>query len=121
MNNYSTTYSFTDGCRNLWFSAKYVVNNLFSFGNRVNIHTFSSRVFYFIENILNVNTLAKALSPTLLYISSDLYLHNGAPPLRAAACKALHHRITALPVGTHRVLLETPYYSFYMKYEQFNA
>ena len=124
MNNYSTTYSFTDGCRNLWFSAKYVVNNLFFCGNRVNTHTHThthSPRAYFIENILNVNTLAKALSPTLLYISSDLYLHNGAPPLRAAACKALHHRITALPVGTHRVLLETPFYSFYMKYEQFNA
>ena len=39
MNNYSTTYSFTDECRNLWFSAKYVVNNLFFCGNRVNTHT----------------------------------------------------------------------------------
>ena len=113
MNNYSTTYSFTDGCRNLWFSAKYVVNNLFFCGNRVNTRTHSPRAYFIIENILNVNTLAKALSPTLLYIPSYLYMHNGAPPLRAAACKALHHRITALPVGTHRVVWETPYFLLY--------
>ena len=63
MNIYSTTYSFTDGCRNLWFSAKYAVNNLFFCGNRVNTHThthtFSSRVFY--RKYLNYQRVGKVL------------------------------------------------------------
>ena len=71
-------------------------------GIRVNTHTFSSRVF-FIENILIVKKLAKSFSRVLLIFSSDLYLRNGAPPLRVVAVKALHHPITALSVGIHRV------------------
>ena len=52
------------------------------------------------------------ISPVLLTVSSDLYLRNGAPPLRVAAQEALHHHITALSVGTYRAILETPYFHF---------
>ena len=79
--------------------------------NRVNTHTHSHRA-YSTENILNVKELAIHFSPVLLTVSSDLYLRNGAPPLRVAAQEALHHHITALPVGTHRAMLETPYFHF---------
>ena len=74
-------------------------------------HTHSHRA-YFTENILNVKELAIPFSPVLLTVSSDLYLRNGAPPLHVAAQEALHHHITALPVGTHRAMLETPYFHF---------
>lgn len=40
------------------------------------------------------------------------YVMNTAPPLRVVAVEALHHHITALPVGTHRAMLETPYFHF---------
>ena len=52
---------------------------------------------------ISVNVLAIPFSLVLLTISSDLYLRNGAPPLRVAAQEALHHHITALSVGIHRV------------------
>ena len=52
---------------------------------------------------ISVNVLAITFSLVLLTISSDLYLRNGAPPLRVAAQEALHHHITALSVGIHRV------------------
>ena len=52
---------------------------------------------------ISVNVLAIPFSRVLLTSSSDLYLRNGAPPLRVAAVKALHHHITALSVGIHRV------------------
>ena len=74
-------------------------------------HTHSHRA-YFTENILNVKELAIPFSPVLLTVSSDLYLRNGAPPFRVAAREALYHHITALPVGTHRAMLETPYFFF---------
>lgn len=104
------TYSQFGCCGNHQISANYVVDNLVMCENRVNTHTFSSRVFY--RNILNVKELAIPFSPVLLTVSSDLYLRNGAPPLRVAAQEALHHHITALPVGTHRAILETPYFHF---------
>ena len=61
---------------------------------------------------ISVNVLAIPFSLVLLTVSSDLYLRNGAPPLRVVAQEALHHHITALPVGTHRAMLETPYFHF---------
>ena len=65
---------------------------------------------YFTENILNVKELANLFSRVLLTFSSDLYLRNGAPPLRVAAAEALHHHITALSVGIHRVLSVMSYF-----------
>ena len=59
---------------------------------------------------ISVNVLAIPFSLVLLTISSDLYLRNGAPPLRVAAQEALHHHITALLVGIHRVFSETSYF-----------
>ena len=38
------------------------------------------------------------------------YVMNTAPPLRVVAQEALHHHITALSVGIHRVLSVTPYF-----------
>ena len=38
------------------------------------------------------------------------YVMNTAPPLRVVAVEALHHHITALSVGIHRVLSVTPYF-----------
>ena len=61
---------------------------------------------------ISVNVLAIPFSLVLLTFSSDLYLRNGAPPLRVAAQEALHHHITALSVGIHRVLSVTPYFHF---------
>lgn len=52
------------------------------------------------------------ISPVLLTVSSDLYQRNCALPLHVAAQEALHHHITALPVGTHCAMLETPYFFF---------
>ena len=52
------------------------------------------------------------ISQVLLTVSLGLYLCDGAPPLRVAAQEALHHHITALPVGTHRAMLETSYFFF---------
>ena len=104
------TYSQFGCYGNHQISANYVVDNLVMCENRV--HTFSSRVFYFTENILNVKELAIPFFPVLLTVSSDLYLRNGATPLRVAAQEALHHHITALPVGTHRAMLETSYFFF---------
>ena len=57
-----------------------------------------------------VNVLAIPFSLVLLTVSSDLYLRNGAPPLLVVAVEALHHHITALSVGIHRVLSVTPYF-----------
>lgn len=105
------TYSQFGCCGNHQISANYVVDNLVMCENRVNTHTHSHRA-YFAENILNVKELANLLSTILLHFSSDLYLRNGAPPLRVAALEASHHPITALPVGTHRAMLETPYFHF---------
>ena len=85
-------------------------------GIRVNTHTHThSHRAYFIENILIIKELAKFFSRVLLTFSSDFYLRNGAPPLRVAAVKALHHPITALSVGIYRALSETPY--FLMNYQ----
>lgn len=103
------TYSLLDSCGNHSISAKYVVDNLLMCGIRVNTHTHSHRA-YFIENILIIKELAKSFSPVLLTVSSDLYLRNGAPPLRVAAQEALHHHITALLVGIHRVLSVMSYF-----------
>ena len=61
---------------------------------------------------ISVNVLAIPFSLVLLTISSDLYLRNGAPPLRVEDCEALHHHITALPIGTYRALLGMPYFHF---------
>ena len=72
-------------------------------------HTHSHRA-YFTENILYIKELANLFSTILLHSSSDLYLRNGAPPLRVVAVEALHHHITALSVGIHRVLSVTPYF-----------
>ena len=101
------TYSLLDSCGNHSISAKYVVDNLLMCGIRV--HTHSHRA-YFIENILNIKELANLFSRVLLTFSSDLYLRNGAPPLRVAAQEALHHHITALSVGIHRVLSVMSYF-----------
>ena len=107
------TYSQFGCCGNHQISANYVVDNLVMCENRVNTHTHThSHRAYFTENILNVKELAIPFSPVLLTVSSDLYLRNGAPPLRVAAREALHHHITALPVGTHRAMLETSYFFF---------
>ena len=59
---------------------------------------------------ISVNVLAIHFSLVLLTVSSDFYLRNGAPPLRVAAVKALHHHITALSVGIHRAFSETSYF-----------
>ena len=59
---------------------------------------------------ISVNVLAIPFSLVLLTISSDLYLRNGAPPLRVAAREALHHHITTLSVGIHRVLSVMSYF-----------
>ena len=59
---------------------------------------------------ISVNVLAIPFSPVLLTISSDLYLRNGAPPLRVAAAEALHYHITTLSVGIHRAFSETSYF-----------
>ena len=113
MNNYSITYSHLGCCGNLQISAKYVMDNLVMCENRVNTHTHThSHRAYSTENILNVKELAIHFSPVLLTVSSDFYLRNGAPPLRVPAAEALHYHITALPVGTHRAMLETPYFHF---------
>ena len=133
------TYSQFGCCGNRQISANYVVDNLVMCENRVNTHThththtFSSRVFYrkylkcqrisnsFLHNFGCGSALLEQvpycvhlaqISPVLLTVSSDLYLRNGAPPLRVAAPKALHHHITALSVGTYRAISETPYFHF---------
>lgn len=128
------TYSQFGCCGNHQISANYVVDNLVMCENRVNTHSHRA---YFTNYFLNVKTLASRekkkcliysseaqqcfdsikelanlLSTILLHFSSDLYLRNGAPPLRVAALEASHHPITALPVGTHRAMLETPYFHF---------
>ena len=59
---------------------------------------------------ISVNVLAIPFSLVLLTISSDLYLRNGAPPLRVVAQEALYHHITALSVGIHRVLSVMSYF-----------
>ena len=99
------TYSLLDSCGNHSILAKSVVDNLLMCGIRVNTHTFSSRVFY--RKHIKYQRVS---NPVLLTISSDLYLHNGAPPLRVAAQEALHHHITALSVGIHRAFSETSYF-----------
>ena len=107
------TYSHLGCCGNRQISANYVVDNLVMCENRVNTHTHThthSHRAYFIENILNTKELAIPFSTVLLTVSSDFYLRNGAPPLRVAAVEALHHHITALSVGIHRVFSETSYF-----------
>ena len=107
------TYSLLDSCGNHSISAKYVVDNLLMCGIRVNTHTHThthSHRAYFIENILNTKELAIPFSTVLLTVSSDFYLRNGAPPLRVAAAEALHHHITTLSVGIHRVFSEASYF-----------
>ena len=103
------TYSLFDSYRNKKVPVKYVMDNLVMCENRVNTHTHSHRA-YSTENILNVKELAIHFSPVLLTVSSDLYLRNGAPPLLVVAVEALHHHITALSVGIHRVLSVMPYF-----------
>ena len=51
----------------------------------------------------------------MTYSLFDLYLRNGAPPLRVAAAEALHYHITALSVGIHRVLSVMSYFFFIKK------
>ena len=46
----------------------------------------------------------------MTYSLFDLYLRNGAPPLRVAAAEALHYHITTLSVGIHRAFSETSYF-----------
>ena len=104
------TYSLFDSYRSLKVPVKYVVDNLLMCGIRVNTHTHSLRA-YLTE--ISVNVLAIPFSQVLLTISSDLYLRNGAPPLRVAAQEALHHHITALSVGIHRAFSETSYFILY--------
>lgn len=105
------TYSQFGCCGNHQISAKYVMDNLVMCENRVNTHTHThSHRAYSTENILNVKELAIHFSLVLLTVSSDLYLRNGAPPLRVVAQEALHHHITALSVGIHRVFSETSYF-----------
>ena len=108
MNNYSMTYSLLDSCGNHSISAKYVGDNLLMCGIRVNTHHTHSHRAYLTE--ISVNVLAIPFSPVLLTISSDLYLRNGAPPLRVVAQEALHHHITTLSVGIHRAFSETSYF-----------
>ena len=103
------TYSHLGCCGNHQISANYVVDNLVMCENCAHTHSHRANCT---ENILNVKELAIPFSQVLLTVSSDLYLRNGAPPLRVAAQEALHHYITALPVGTHRAMLETPYFFF---------
>ncbi len=104
------TYSQFGCCGNHQISANYVVDNLVMCENRANTHSHRA---YFTENILNVKELAIHFSPVFLTVSSDLYLHNGAPPLRVAAREALHHHITALSVGIHRVLSVMSFFILY--------
>ena len=52
---------------------------------------------------------------SMTYSLFDLYLRNGAPPLRVAAAEALHYHITALSVGIHRVLSVMSYFFFIKK------
>ena len=101
------TYSQFGCCGNHQISANYVVDNLAMCENRVNTHSHRA---YFIENILNIKELAKSFSRVLLTFSSDFFLRNGAPPLRVVAQEALHHHITTLSVGIHRVLSVTSYF-----------
>ena len=101
------TYSHLGCCGNLQISAKYVMDNLVMCENRVNTHSHRA---YSTENILNVKELAIHFSPVLLTFSSDFFLRNGAPPLRVVAQEALHHHITTLSVGIHRVLSVTSYF-----------
>ena len=58
-----------------------------------------SMTYKHLDNCQNMKVLVK-------------YVMNTAPPLRVVAVEALHHHITALPVGTHRAMLETPYFHF---------
>lgn len=102
------TYSQFVCCENHQISANFVVDNLVMCKNRV--HTFSSRVFY--RKYLKYQGVGNSFFSGFANRSSDLYLRNGAPPLRVAAREALHHHITALPVCTHRAMLETPYFFF---------
>ena len=94
---------------------KYVVDNLVMCENRVNTHThiltanLRALIYSFPSKRQTVGSLFSSRLPNLL---SDIYLRCGAPPLRVAAQEALHHHITALPVGTHRAMLETPYFHF---------
>ena len=101
------TYSQFGCCGNHQISANYVVDNLVMCENRVNTHSHRA---YSTENILNVKELAIHFSPVLLTVSSDFFLRNGAPPLRVVAQEALHHHITTLSVGIHRVLSVTSYF-----------
>ena len=102
------TYSHLGCCGNRQISANYVVDNLVMCENRVNTHIFIARI---LQKYLKCQRVSISFFPVLLTVSSDLYLRNGAPPLRVAAREALHHHITALPVGTHRAMLETSYFS----------
>ena len=101
------TYSQFGCCGNHQISANYVVDNLVMCDNRVN-HILIARILQ--KKILNVKELAIPFSLVLLTVSSDLYLRNGAQPLRVAAQEVLHHHITALSVGIHRVLSVTSYF-----------
>ena len=49
--------------------------------------------------LIYAKALANPYYSVLPHFSSELYLRNGAPPLRVAVNEALHHPITALPVG----------------------
>ena len=100
------TYKHLDNYWNMKVLVKYVMDCLVMCVIRV--HT--SHRAYFTENILNIKELTISFSRALLTVSSDLYLRNTAPPLRVVAVEALHHHITALSVGIHRVLSVTPYF-----------
>ena len=132
------TYCPLDCSRNLLVSAKYVVNNLVLCGNCVSTRTHILIARILQKNILNVKALAsrkkkkslfrysearqcsdavkelaKSFCPALLARSSGFFLRNTAPPLPVAAVEALHHHITALSVGIHRVFSETSYFILY--------
>ena len=89
----------------------YVVNNLVMCENRVNTHTHthtvSSRVFY------KIYLEYQRVSRTFFYGFSaqpiNYMFSQWCSALHVAVQEALYH-ITALPVGTHRALLETPYF-----------
>ena len=85
------TYSHLGCCGNRQISANYVVDNLVMCENRVNTHILIARI---LQKYLKCQRVSISFFSVLLTVSSDLYLRNGAPPLRVAAREALHHHIT---------------------------
>lgn len=79
--------------------------------NCVNTHTHTFSLAYFTKYILNTKELVEPFFMVFQLNQSIICFRNGAPPLHVAVQEALYH-ITAFPVGTHRALLETPYFHF---------